>query len=135
MGWGSIEALDLISKTLPEDTFLTGRYSINSPSIRFFLQVLDIIEAEVDDPYGATNNNFEYTIRRMDMDEHGAEILRGRVGKLTSRRAKEETTSAMMRCRDPAIRGAGCDQLARGRLSKTTTPVGRAASHENAYST
>jgi protein-histidine N-methyltransferase len=33
------------------------------------LQVLDIIEAEVDDPYGATNNDFEYTIRRMDMDE------------------------------------------------------------------
>jgi protein-histidine N-methyltransferase len=33
------------------------------------LQVLDIIEAEVNDPYNATNHDFDYTIRRMDMDE------------------------------------------------------------------
>lgn len=33
------------------------------------LQVLGIIEGEVNDPYGTSNNDFEYTIRRMDMDD------------------------------------------------------------------
>jgi hypothetical protein len=37
MGWGAIETLDLIFKKLPKNTFLTGRYSINSPSIRKIL--------------------------------------------------------------------------------------------------
>lgn len=33
------------------------------------LQVLGIIEGELNDPYGTSNNDFEYTIRRMDMDD------------------------------------------------------------------